>query len=306
MRNWSLKRGAAGLVAMLAAGLMAACALPERAVERAEAPGGAPAMWRVADADATIYLFGTIHLLPKGVEWRTPAFEAAFAAADELVVEVALGADPTVAAQTMMAMGLAEGLPPLVERVPEEHRATLRRAIAESGVPEAVLDRMRTWTAGLTLAAAAFQRLGLQGEFGADQGLTRSAGEAGKPVVGLETVEEQFGFFAGLSEESQRAFLIAAAQESADIEAQFKAMLDAWLRGDTAAIAVTFDSELMAHPELYGALMTERNRRWADWLARRLDRPGTAFVAVGAGHLAGRDSVQDMLRAKGLRVERVQ
>lgn len=293
------------MLALLSAALLSACAAPQQGLQRA-AGDGAPALWRVADADSEVWLFGTIHLLPEGLAWRTPAFDAAFAAADELVVEVAMGTDPAASAQAMMAMGLAEGLPPLIERVPEAQRPLLRQSIAASGVPEAVLNRMRTWTAALMLAAGSFRELGLEGAHGADQSLNQAALNAGKPVRGLETAEEQFGFFAGLSEASQRAFLIAVAQETGDIHAQFQAMLDSWLRGDTDAIARTFDTELEAHPELYGVLMTGRNARWAEWIERRLAQPGSTFVAVGAGHLAGRDSIQDVLERRGIRVERVQ
>jgi uncharacterized protein len=305
MTMTSFKRSAAGLLALLSATLLSACAAPRARLPRT-ASEGAPALWRIADADSEVWLFGTIHLLPEGVEWRTPVFDAAFMAADALVIEVAMGPDPAASGQAMMAMGLAEGLPPLIERLPEDQRPLLRRSIDASGVPEALLDRMRTWTAALTLAAGAFRQLGLEGAHGADHLLHQAALGAGKPVRGLETVEEQFGFFAGLSEDSQRAFLSAVAQETGDMRAQFQAMLDAWLRGDTDAIARTFDTEIEAHPELYGVLMTQRNRRWAEWIERRLVEPGSTFIAVGAGHLAGRDSVQDMLALRGIRAERVQ
>jgi uncharacterized protein YbaP (TraB family) len=95
-------------------------------------------------------------------------------------------------------------------------------------------------------------------------------------------------------------------EDGADAPAQFKAMLDAWIAGDLKGVERTFDDETQMSPELKDALMRKRNAAWADWLAKRLDRPGTVFVAVGAGHLAGPDSVQAMLEAKGLKAKRVQ
>ena len=95
-------------------------------------------------------------------------------------------------------------------------------------------------------------------------------------------------------------------EDSAETRAQFRAMLDAWSSGDLEGIARTFDDETQMSPELKDALMRRRNARWADWLERRLDRPGTVFFAVGAGHLAGEDSVQAMLKTKGLKAKRVQ
>jgi uncharacterized protein YbaP (TraB family) len=287
-----------------AIGALAALALAGCA---AQPPAGArPAMWRLADEDTTIYLFGTFHLLPPGHDWRSPAIDSAIAASDELVLEVAAAGDPTAAAGAMMRLGISPGLPPLAERVPPDRRPALAAMVADSGVPAAALDRMETWAAALMLAGVAFRRLGLSGEAGVEQGLAGAYKGARKPVTGLETVDEQFGFFDALPEEAQRAFLVAMLDDMADLRREFAEMLAAWTAGDVEAIAATFNDEMNLSPELREALLKRRNAKWAEWLAKRLDRPGTAFVAVGAGHLAGRDSVQRMLRAKGLKAKRVQ
>lgn len=301
--NWmGLKR----LTALFAAGALAACAAPQAAVETAAPAVARPAMWTLSDADTTIYLFGTIHLLPEGTQWRSARLEEAIASSGELVTEVRIDENAMGAARMMMTMGRASGLPPVVERVPEEKRAALRGLIAASGVPEEALNGMKTWAAALMLAASSFQQLGLQTDLGVEEGLTGTYNAQGKTRSGLETAEQQFGFFDGLSEEGQRAFLASVAEDRQSIRDQFQQMLNAWMRGDTDAIARTFDSELTLTAELRETLMTRRNASWADWLARRLDRPGIVFVAVGAGHLAGRDSVQARLAERGLRTERVQ
>jgi len=284
---------------------LAACA-PQPGVERGERPGGHPAMWRVADADTTIYLFGTFHLLPQGRDWRTPAFDRALASSDELVMEIADLGDQAGAAQAMMKLGLSPGLPPILDRVPAEKKAALQAMIAEAGVPTAVLDRMETWAAALALAGVTYRRLGLDPNAGVERTIEAPWKAGGKPVRGLETVEDQFGLFDTLPEEAQRSFLVGIVDSPADAKKQFAAMLDAWAKGDVAGIARTFDDETLASPELRAALMTRRNAKWADWLKKRLDRPGTVFVAVGAGHLAGNDSVQRMLAAEGVKAVRVQ
>jgi uncharacterized protein len=288
-------QGLAGL------GLLAGCATAQAPVA---ANAAKPAMWKVSDADTTIYLFGTIHLLPEGLEWETPAFRQAVARSDALVMEAVLGKDPMAQAQALAKLGLAKGLPPLRERVPADKRDALDRMIKETGVPAAALDRLETWAAGLSLLAVSFQRMGLKADAGVESKL--AASYRGKPVSGLETVEQQLGYFDGLSEESQRAFLVGVLDDPAGARMEFQNMLDAWRRGDVAKIAETFDSETTMTPELREVLMTRRNRAWAEWVQRRLDQPGTVMVAVGAGHLAGRDSVQAMLAAKGLKAQRVQ
>jgi len=284
---------------------LAACA-PHAGAPRAERGSGHPAMWKVSDSDTTIYLFGTFHLLPKGTEWRTPAFERALADSDELVLEIGNLDDQMALAGTLMRLGVSPGLPPIVERVPAEKRKALEAMIAESGIPVAALDKMETWAAGLMLASVTYKQLGIDPSAGVERTIQGPWKASGRPVLGLETVEDQFGLFDRLPEESQRRFLAAMLDSPAQAKKQFAAMLAAWSRGDVAGIARTFDDETLASSDLRDALMTKRNAKWADWLKKRLERPGTLFVAVGAGHLAGNDSVQRMLAAEGIKAERIQ
>jgi hypothetical protein len=290
-------------IALAALVPLAACA---GAAEPRKPAAKHPALWTLADSDTRIWLFGTIHLLPEGQSWRTPAFESALAGADELVLEVADVDDMMASALAMQKLGFSPGLPPIAERVPESKRAALRAMIAESGYPEKVYDKLETWAAALPLLGVTFKRLGLNPELGVERQIGAPFRAAGKKVSGLETIEQQFGFFDTLSEGAQRALLVSVIEDTAETRAQFRSMLDAWATGDLEGIARTFDDETQMSPELKDALMRRRNARWAEWLARRLETPGTVFVAVGAGHLAGKDSVQTMLRAKGLKAKRVQ
>jgi hypothetical protein len=282
---------------------MAGCAAP--AVD-AKAGAPRPALWKVSDADTTIYLFGTIHLLPEGKTWRTPAFDKALAAADELVLEIANVGDPVASAQAMTKLGISPGLPPFRERVPEAKRAALDAMIAESGYPAAVFDRLETWAGALPLLGVTFKRLGLDPASGVETTLTEGWKKSGKPVRGLETIEEQLGFFDTMPEAEQREFLEGVLEPSDAAAKQFKAMLEAWSKGDEAAMDRAFSDEQNLTPALRQVLLTRRNARWADWLDARMDRPGTVFVAVGAGHLAGPDKVQAFLKKHGHKAKRVQ
>jgi hypothetical protein len=302
MMNWK-KRAAAAAAAVASAGL----ALDPAAAARTAAPAAPkPALWKLADADTNIYLFGTIHALPKDVKWRTPLLERAIGEADELVLEIGDATDTAKAAAALAAMGVSPGLPPLVERLPEAKRPALQKFIEKSQLPMKLLNRLETWAAAMTLIASAMRGTGFSRETGTERGLESSFKAAGKPISGLETVEQQLGFFDGLSEESQRAFLADAVLDAGDAKALLAAMVEAWTSGDTDAIARTFDDETELSPELREVLMRKRNAAWTEWLAKRLERPGTVLVAVGAGHLAGRDSVREMLEARGLKAERVQ
>jgi uncharacterized protein YbaP (TraB family) len=282
------------------------CAAQPDAQSAGTAATQQPAMWKVSDADTTLYLFGTVHLLPEGRTWRTAAFEQALAASDELVLEVANVDDAAAGAGAMMKLGISPNLPPLRERVPEAKRAALDAMIKDAGMPAAGLDRMETWAASIVLLGISFQRMGLDPKLGVEAAITGPFKASGKPVRGLETIEEQFGFFDALSEGQQRTFLEGVLESPDEAKKQFDAMLQAWASGDQAGLARAFEDEQNLTPELREVLLTRRNAKWAKWLDERMDRPGTAFIAVGAGHLAGKDSVQAMLGKYGHKATRVQ
>jgi uncharacterized protein YbaP (TraB family) len=288
-------------LALAGALAVAACA----SMQATPAPKG-PALWKVSDADTTIYLFGTIHLLPEGQAWRTPVLEQAIDSSDELVIETILGNDPQASARRLMRLGSSPGLPPLVERVPEARRAALTKFIKDAGIPAGALDRLETWAAALTLTSVSFQQLGLNPALGVEKGLEANYEGKKLPISGLETVDQQLGYFDGLSESAQRDFLLSVLEDPNAAKREFNEMLKVWSVGDVKGIARTFDAGLKNSPELRGVLIGKRNANWAEWIDKRLEKPGTVMVAVGAGHLAGAESVQEMLRAKGVKAVRIQ
>ncbi|HEX4738863.1 MAG TPA: TraB/GumN family protein [Allosphingosinicella sp.] len=283
--------------------LLGAAPAPKAA---ATAPHGHPALWKLADKDTTIYLFGTFHLLPQGEAWRTPAFDKALASSDELVMEIPNIDDQNALAGALVKLGMKDGLPPLVQRVPADKRAALKAMIAESGVPEAALDRMKTWAAALLLEGVLFKRLHLDPNSGVEVTLIGPWRHSGKPLEGLETAEQQFGLFDHLSDKAQSDLLAGEVSDLEKAGPEFHAMMQAWMNGDVPGIAHSFNDDMKDSPELMKALLADRNAHWAEWLKARMAKPGTVFVAVGAGHLAGKDSVEAMLAAKGLKVTRVQ
>jgi len=266
-----------------------------------------PALWKVADHDTTVYLFGTIHLLPKDTNWRSNAFDKAAAGADALVVETVIDeSNPAATMSELLQLAVSPGLPPIAERVPPEKRAALQALIAKSGIPASMYDRLETWAAAFMLLGVQFKELGLDPGSGVESALKKQFTDSKKVIGQLETNAEQLGFFDRLSEEAQRKFLVAMLDGAGDMNSEFKGMLDAWTRGDVKAIAQSFNSDLSDAEELRDALLTQRNANWANWVKGRLDQPGTVLVAVGAGHLAGEQSLQSMLEKQGVKVTRVQ
>lgn len=300
-----VRRSWAAITAALAAGCAAPVATPNNVASPSEV--ARPALWEVADDDTRVFLFGTIHLLPPGYRWRTAALDGAVATADLLVVETIIDtAQPQALAAELAAIGLGAGLPPLLERVAPAKRAALAAAIAKSGVPAPLFDRMESWAAAFTLIGVQMRGLGLNGEDGVETVLRKQFAAAAKPVAELETNRQQLAFFDNLPENAQRALLEGAIETPEATRGQFEAMLKSWSSGDTAAIARSFNQEFGKAPELLDALLYRRNANWARWIERRMARPGTVVVAVGAGHLAGDGSVQSLLEKGGYKVRRLQ
>ncbi len=265
-----------------------------------------PALWVLKDEDTTLYLFGTIHMLPKDYQWRTAAIDQALADSGDLVLEVTEGDDLGKQGQIFNDFAISQGLPPVLDRLPEAKRAGAKTMMEKSGIPIEALDLFESWAVALMLSVTAIQELGLLPEHGVESLLEDQFRAAKKPISALETTEQQLGFFDTLPEEAQRIFLASALDDTTDVKKEFDGMVASWAAGDEERMALTFDDELQLSPELLDRLLRQRNANWTVWIKDRMAKPGTTFIAVGAGHLAGKDSVQSMLAAKGLVVTRLQ
>ncbi len=265
-----------------------------------------PALWVVKDADTTIYLFGTFHFLPDGLNWNRGSVKTAFESADTLKLEIAnLEAEgPAIAAIMATSSRLPEGRR-LDGGLNDAQKRKLNAIIAQSTVPPNVIATMRPWVASMVLSISLYQQLGLNPNTGVDKTLDTLARTRPMPVEGFETAAEQIGFFAGLTEVQERALLLATLEDWDMMKVGLDKMVQAWSRGDANRIGTMLSDSMRGQPELARVVLTDRNSRWADWIAGRMATPGTVFVAVGAGHLAGRDSVQVFLRKKGLRATRI-
>jgi hypothetical protein len=261
-----------------------------------------PALWVVRDADTTIYLFGTVHALKPGLGWFDDAVRDAFDKSDALVLELVLPPDAEMQA-IVQELGANDGA--LSAQLPPETARKLHDALARMGKAPDMLDGSEAWLAAIQLANMPARATGYDPKDGAETVLSAAAAKANKPVTGLETAREQFGYFDRLSPGAQQALLAQTLDELPEAETRLDAIVAAWGKGDTDAIGKLLNDDLARAPELARALLIERNRHWADWIAARMKRPGTVFVAVGAGHLAGDRWLQGELARRGMRVFRV-
>jgi uncharacterized protein len=281
-----------------------ACAQPAPVPAPAAANDADPALWVVKDEDTTIYLFGTIHVLKPGLGWFDEAVKAAFDRSGELVLEM-VKPDDAEMQRLVMSQGITTGGPTLTEKLPADKRAAYAAALTGAGVPAGAFDRMKPWLAAVSLSLMPIQKQGYTAENGPEEVLTAAAKAAGKPVVGLETAGQQIGYFGSLTEAAQIQFLTSTVEELPKAGETMAKMVADWSHGDPAALAEQMNETLKDSPEVAKILLTDRNARWAEWVRARMAKPGTVFVAVGAGHLAGTDSVQAQLAKAKVKVERV-
>lgn len=264
-----------------------------------------PGLWVARSGHATIYLFGTVHLLPSDTHWTSPALDKALDASQRLSIEIV--DDDAASMQSLVMQHGLDLATPLSSKLDATERGELDQAATAAKLPggSASLQPMRPWLAALTLTMAPLMQAGMDPNLGVDKLLKARMQHAGKPVDGLETAEAQIRMLADLPESMQLDFLRQSFKEVADGPAKLHELVDAWRDGDTAAIARIEDEDLRKDsPMLYQRLIVDRNQAWAKTLAERMKQPGVSFVAVGAGHLAGPDSLQEQLRKLGISVTR--
>lgn len=277
-----------------------------------------PAIWKLADEDTTIYLFGTFHVLPEGFRWRSAAFERVVGEAEELVIETSdsdgqAGSDELA---VKMLSGMADRVP-TSERMDPEAGAKWLKLAALAGIPEAIFDRTPPILAIMSVGLAQLDMLGSEREYGVETILQAEFAAADKPIGSIEDANSVFASIMGIDEDlliaDLETDLLAWDGEDA---AAFFAMQDgeeptgndlsqehAWAKGETIRELDFGETEFGKLFEK--VLLEDRNRAWAAWLENRLERPGTVLVAVGAGHFFGPQSVQTMLEERGLSAERI-
>lgn len=269
-----------------------------------QAQGAGPALWVIRDADSTLYLFGTVHVLRPTTAWGSAKVDAAFASADDIWFEISNPDDQAAILPLIQQHGISPARP-LSSLLTAEEMTALNAAAAGAGLTAAQMDPFRPWLAGLTLSVAPLVKAGYDPQSGVEIILKARADAAGKPIHGFETIDKQIGILAGMSEADQLDFLRSTLEAYDDATVELDQMVDAWATGDIATLQrVSVDEMRDESPAVYQALLVQRNTDWAGQIQTLLAGSGTAFIAVGAAHLVGDDSVQEILSDRGVAVTR--
>lgn len=266
----------------------------------------APALWRVSDADSSVWLFGSIHLLPPDTEWRTPAFEDILAGADRVYFETDLGpeAQPEIMVLTLQN-GFATDGRLLSERIEPELMQKVRDAAALYDVPMPTLLAMRPWLVASTLSVSALTQAGYDPSKGVDSVLQMEIDTDRQGF--LETAAEQIGFLAGEDETAEMQMLEGTLAEADRMVEMIDEMKAAWLDGNPEILGDVFMAEAGAYGDAFiKTLIDQRNHNWVVKIEAMLADNEEALIVVGAGHLIGEVSVVELLEARGFSSERVQ
>ncbi|WJY18300.1 TraB/GumN family protein [Alteriqipengyuania flavescens] len=296
-----LATGVAVISLCIAPGAMAQENARVEANVAAETPTG-PALWSVSDEDTTIYLLGTVHLLRPETEWFRPYIAEALAASDEVVTEVFASEVEAAGPVAMQKAMLPEGTT-LRSLMNDEDRAEYEATLNALGVPVETFDPFEPWFVAINLQIAPLMAAGFDPMAGVETQIEARAPAAATRSA-LETAAFQIDMFDSLPMESQLEYLDYNIDNFAESVTGLDALVGEWIKGDDDGVNTLLVPGLV-NETIAKAVLADRNANWAEWIEERLDRPGTVFIAVGAGHLVGGSSVQAQLGSLGLTAERL-
>lgn len=281
----------------------AALAAANTAADEIKTVDADPALWVVKDEDTTIYMLGTVHFLKPGLTWFDEAVKEAFDKSDSLVLEVKPG-NPAEDQQVFVKYAIDQTGVAARTTLTAEQQKSYEAAMTSLGLPVNGFDPFKPWAVGLVMQVTSLQKVGFDPNQGVEKILEAAANASGKEIIGLETTDYQLGLFDSFTPETQKEFLVQTIDSIDELEAGLDMLVDNWANGDPEKLGELINQELSA-PEIKQKLLTTRNANWAKWINERLDKPGTVFMAVGAGHLAGSNDVQTLMGAYGLKAERI-
>ncbi len=289
-----------GLILRAARTLAVACAM--LCVPGAYADG-LHTFWEITGKHNTVWLFGSVHVLHSSdislPQVATDAYGQAEKVVEELVIDEVMGELAGSAGQKLQFLPEGQSLPGVLGA---ELYAKLQDEARRLSIDLDFMSRMQPWFVAQQIEGLRMLRAGFNPLNGVDMQIAVRARKDGKPIIGLETMEDQLGIFAGLSMDEQREFLRATLEES-DSETELRGLTRAWREGDLKTLQAALRKGGEESPALFRKLTVDRNRRWIPQIEKMLRDQGNDYLVVtGALHMVGRDGLVEMLRRKGYKV----
>jgi uncharacterized protein len=289
-------------VTLCVSGLFALTSLAALAAQPPSAATPHHALWSLKGKTNTVYLLGSVHFLKPSDE-LPQAVDAAYRDAEKLMMEIDMDdLDPLATQQLTLDLGLLPEDRTLESEVGAETYRKVSAQARELNLDPALLNRFQPWLAAMTLVQLQLMRQGLNPDSGVEQRLTTRALDDGKEILGLETLEQQLGMLASLPRDQQREFLLYSVEDAERAAREVDELIAAWRIGDTTSLARLLAEGFDKYPDLYRPLTVDRNRKWIPSIEQVLGARDDYLIVVGTLHLVGRDSVIELLQARGHKI----
>jgi len=263
-------------------------------------------LWRIAGATNSVYLLGSIHLLREQDHPLPGVIDKAYDDADVIVMEIDMDdVDPVYTQAAFNRAGVLQDGTTLQDLMGEEAFTAASEAAAAIDIPLDMLAKSEPWLAAITVELMLLYRIGFDPALGVEMTMTQRAAADGKPIEGLETIDEQLAFLDGLPIDAQREMLLQVLSEGAAMSESIGDLIEAWHHGDTATLEDALLSSAVGLDELNEVLVNSRNRRWAETISTWLDDEQDYLIVVGALHLVGEQGVPALLEKRGFGIHQL-
>jgi len=258
-------------------------------------------LWKLNGKNGnTMYLVGSVHLMKPDVYPLDDVFQTAFAEAEKVVFEIDEEIqDPVAAQQAVQKYASIEGGGLLKDRINASDYAEIKKLAKKNKVPMMIIDPFDPWFSSMNLAVMQYMNAGMSPEFGIDIHFMQRAQEAGKPILGLETMADQFGILDSVSYDLQVQMLKDVLTEEDQTIAMVDEIDENWREGDMQELEELLMTEFEDSPEFYNKLLKKRNENWIPQLVKMLDDTDDYLVVVGTAHMLGDDGILTLLEKEG-------
>jgi len=270
------------------------------------ADGNALPLWTISGDTNTVYLLGSIHLLREQDYPLAAEIDAAYEDAESIYMELDMDdLDPAESQALSLQMGMIADQRSLADLLGAKTYSQATELADAIDIPLAMLGKTEPWFAAMNIEMMLLTRIGFNPELGIESHFLKQSESDEKPIVGLESLEQQLGYLDGLSAHAQRELLMQTLSDGASIKEVMEPMVDAWRRGDVNYLEENLLAEMQQFPELNDVIVVKRNLAWAETIKTLLDDEDDYLIIVGTLHLIGDGGVPELLIDRGYDVTQV-
>lgn len=264
-------------------------------------------VWKLTSDNNNFYIAGSCHVLSKSDYPLPEEFEAAYKNVDQVVFETDI--DKLMSPQNQLLLiskGMYTGNDTLENKLPKKAYESLVKYCNDNSIPINIIQKLKPWMATLTLMFIELEKIGITPEDGLELYFNEKIKRDGKKTGGLEGAKEHIEAISSIEEELDEAIIENFVQEVEELLVVIQDIIKSWKQGDESKIDEYLTGSLRKeHPRLYKRLVTDRNRSWISTLEDLINSGERILVIVGVGHLVGEDSVINLLKSKGYKIEKL-